>query len=90
MENGCLQEKKFLHFTDLLIIRYITFLKEGCNCLPFVWRDSTAVYEDILPTPVPESRWLRHIESQNIPRIHCNLLRGHEIRSQKTKAKLSK
>jgi hypothetical protein len=76
-----------MHFSHLLII---TFHEEGCKCLPFVWRDITAFYEDILPTPIPESRWLGHIESQNIPWIYCNLLRGHKIKSQRGKPKLSK
>ncbi|BAS72096.1 Os01g0360333 [Oryza sativa Japonica Group] len=50
---------------------------------PFIWRHSSAFYEDVLPTTVSETRWLRHIKSQYIPGIHCNLLNPNCIMAPK-------
>jgi hypothetical protein len=54
-------------------------------CLPFIWRHGTAVYEDILPTPISETRWFGHIESQDIPWIYSNLLNGAKLKDTKEK-----
>lgn len=79
MENGCLQgEPNYgTSFLDYIVKELI--VKKMLISIPFIWRHSTAVYEDILSTPIPETRWLRHIESQNITWIHSNLSRGHKV-----------
>jgi len=60
----------------------------GVMCLPFIRGHGTAVYKDILSTPISETRWFGHIESQDIPRIYSNLLRGSKVKRYKGKKHL--
>jgi hypothetical protein len=82
--DACNRESISLLVICGLYFKIIHFLSIKCvRPAPFIWRHSSAFYEDVLPTTVSETRWLRHIKSQYIPGIHCNLLKAEMLNPKK-------